>query len=161
MEPRIEYITDKKLIGKRITTSFSNNRTFELWHSFMPRKKEIKNSISDDLYSLQVFSPLPDFSNFNPDAQFEKWAAIEVSDFDSIPDQMEAFRLTGGLYAVFIHHGSSSAGERTFQYIFGTWLPASGYTLDDRPHFEVMGNKYKNDDPNSEEEVWIPIRAKK
>jgi AraC family transcriptional regulator len=30
--------------------------------------------------------------------------------------------------------------------------------LDQRPHVEVMGEKYKNNDPDSEEEIWIPIK---
>lgn len=47
-----------------------------------------------------------------------------------------------------------------FQYIFGTWLPASGYYLDNRPHFEILGHKYKNNDPDSEEEIWIPVKPK-
>ena len=34
------------------------------------------------------------------------------------------------------------------------------YTLDDRPHFEILGEKYKNQDPDSEEELWIPIKPK-
>jgi AraC family transcriptional regulator len=74
---------------------------------------------------------------------------------------MESFLLTGGLYAVFIHKGSASAGPKTFQYIFGTWIPNSIYDVDNRPHFEILGNKYKNEDPDSEEEVWIPIKLKK
>jgi AraC family transcriptional regulator len=41
---------------------------------------------------------------------------------------------------------------------FSTWLPDSEYRLDVRPHFEVLGEKYKNDDPESEEEIWIPIK---
>jgi AraC family transcriptional regulator len=40
-------------------------------------------------------------------------------------------------------------------------LPNSNYHLDDRPHFEILGEKYKNADPGSEEEIWIPIKAKK
>ncbi|MGK2861531.1 MAG: GyrI-like domain-containing protein [Chitinophagaceae bacterium] len=47
-----------------------------------------------------------------------------------------------------------------FSYIFNTWLPPSGYDLDNRPHFEILGEKYKNDDPLSEEEIWIPIKQK-
>jgi AraC family transcriptional regulator len=39
-------------------------------------------------------------------------------------------------------------------------LPNLGYTLDDRAHFEVLGEKYKNNDPLSEEEIWIPIKKK-
>jgi AraC family transcriptional regulator len=39
-------------------------------------------------------------------------------------------------------------------------VPASNYDLDDRPHFEILGDKYKNGDPNSEEDIWIPIKPK-
>jgi AraC family transcriptional regulator len=35
-------------------------------------------------------------------------------------------------------------------------LPGSEYFLDNRPHFEVLGDKYKNNDPTSEEEIWKP-----
>lgn len=45
---------------------------------------------------------------------------------------MGTFILSGGLYAVFDHKGLSN-DSRIFQYIFGTWLPNSGYLLDDRP----------------------------
>jgi AraC family transcriptional regulator len=88
-----------------------------------------------------------------------KWATVEVSHFDSVPIDMETFILPGGLYAVF-HYKGSSSDPSIFQYIFGTWLPSSAYTLDNRPHFEVLGGKYKNNDPTSEEEIWIPIRLK-
>ena len=139
--------------------SFSNNKTGELWRSFMTRRKEIQNNIGTELYSMQIYDHLY-FNNFNPNKEFEKWATIEVTDFDTIPDEMETYILTGGLYAVFIHKGVSKTFSKTFQYIFGTWLPGSGYSLDNRAHFEILGEKYKNDDPKSEEEVWIPIKLK-
>jgi len=160
MIPEIKILSEKKLIGKRMIMSFADNKTFEMWKSFMPRRKEIKNNLSSDLFSMQVYDESFDFEKFNVDARFEKWAAVEVSDFDTIPDQMESFILQGGLYAVFIHKGAASKGPETFNYIFGTWLPASEYVLDNRPHFEILGKKYKNDDPDSEEEVWIPIKKK-
>ena len=157
MEPKLETIAEKKLVGKRIRTSFSVNRTFELWSNFMPGRKEIKNVIGTELYSIQIYEPLF-FINFDPNQEFEKWATVEVTDFDSVPDGMQTFILIRGLYAVFLYHGAASATTPTFQYILGTWLPNSGYILDDRPHFEVIGEKYKNEDPNSEEELWIPIK---
>lgn len=157
MEPDIKILPEKKLIGQRIQMSMANNKTRELWSGFMPRRREIANQLTSDLISMQVFDELFDFYAFDLNASFEKWAAVEVSDFERIPDGMEAFTLRGGLYAVFIHKGDASTGAKTFQYIFGTWLPGSGYTLDNRPHFEILGGKYKNDDPDSEEEIWIPI----
>lgn len=158
MKPGIITIIPKRLIGMRMKMSLSVNRTGELWHSFMQRRKEIQNTIGNDLYSMQVYDPLY-FADFNPDTEFEKWAAIEVSDFNEIPSEMESCILPGGLYAVFLHKGGASTGPRTFQYIFGTWLPDSGFALDNRPHFEILGKKYKHDDPDSEEEIWIPVKS--
>jgi AraC family transcriptional regulator len=158
MQPGIETITEKKLVGKRISMCFSENRTGELWRNFMPTRNQIQNNIGTELYSMQVYDNLF-FDNFNPNAAFEKWATVEVTDFGTVPHGMETYILKGGLYAVFLHKGSNT-DNRTFQYIFTTWLPNSHYLLDHRPHFEILGEKYKNGDPNSEEEIWIPIRPK-
>jgi AraC family transcriptional regulator len=160
MEPRIEIIKAKKLIGKHLTMSLVENRTHELWKSFMPLRKIIKNNLSAELISMQVYDQSYSFKNFDPAKTFEKWAAVEVESFDNVLGEMETFTLPAGLYAVFLHRGAASAGAKTFQFIFGTWLPASEYELDNKPHFELLGEKYKNDDENSEEEIWIPIRLK-
>ncbi|HYG15930.1 MAG TPA: GyrI-like domain-containing protein [Bacteroidia bacterium] len=158
MQPRFETLSPKKLVGKRLTMSLVNNKTGQLWGSFMPVRGTIANPVTTDLFSMQVYGPDYSFHDFNPHAEFEKWAVVEVTDFNPVPDGMETFTLTGGLYAVFIHKGPASEGERTFRYIFGEWLPSSGYQLDNRPHFELLGEKYKNAHPDSEEEVWIPVR---
>lgn len=65
MEARIETLSEKKLIGKHIEMSFIENKTFELWSSFMPSCKNIKNTIDDNLYSLEVYT-LDHFDNFDP-----------------------------------------------------------------------------------------------
>jgi AraC family transcriptional regulator len=139
--------------------SLSVNKTRELWQNFMPRRKEIQNKIGTELYSIEIFTPSY-WNEFDPHAEFEKWAAVEVTDFRSIPDEMETITLPEGLYAVFLHKGLASSGPETSEYIFRIWLPNSDFSLDNRPHLAVMGEKYKNDDPNSEEDIWIPIRPK-
>ena len=160
LKPGIETITTKKLVGKRIRTNLTNNRTFELWQSFMPKRKEIQNVVGTDLISMQIYDNQLDFNDFTPGTEYEKWAAVEVSDFPVIPDGMESFTLSGGLYAVFIYKGNPADFSSTWLYIFRTWLPNSEYLLDNRPHFEILGEKFKGDDPGSEEEVWIPVKKK-
>lgn len=160
MKPEIRTLATKKLIGKKLEMSYINNRTGELWRGFMPRRKQISNNIGSELYSMQIYNGIFDFQNFNPNDSFTKWAAIEVTDFEQIPEEMETYILTGGLYAVFTHKGSSLDFQRTFQYIFGVWLPNSDYQIDDREHFELLGEKYKNESPDSEEEIWIPIKLR-
>ena len=142
----------------RLSMSLSNNQTFKLWQSFMPRRKEVGNNLTNDLISMQVYPSKFDFTFFKPIVEFEKWAAVEVSDFENVPKEMEAYSLPAGLYAVFDYKGLNT-DTTIFKYIFGEWLPNSThYSLDDRPHFEILGDKYKNNDPTSEEEIWIPIK---
>jgi AraC family transcriptional regulator len=159
MNPRIEIIEEKKLVGKKLTMSYANYRIGELWGSFMPRRTEITNITSNDLISLVVYKP-NHFDDFNPNNEFERWAAVEVDDFANIPVEMETFVLSSGLYAVFHYIGSSTGITSFYQNIFTAWLPNSEYELDDRPHFEILGEKYKNNDPLSEEDIWIPIKQR-
>lgn len=158
IQPSIRTLKSKQLIGLSISMSVIDNKTGQLWGSFMPRLKEIDGRIGQDKISMQVY-PATYHQNFNPAKEFVKWATVEVSHIDHMPEGMQSFELDGGLYAVFDYKGSSS-DPSIFQYIFSEWLPKSGYQLDVRPHFEVLGEKYKNNDPNSEEEIWIPIRPK-
>ena len=159
MVPRFEILAEKKMLGKRMVMSFSHNKTFDLWQGFMSQRNEIKNNIGVELYSVEVYPPLF-FKDFNAEAEFEKWAAVEVADFNTVPAGMETLTIPTGQYAVFIHQGPASNGPETYRYIFMDWLPNSEFLLDNRPHFAVMGAKYKSEDPDSEEELWIPVNKK-
>lgn len=157
MKVSIEKLPKKTLVGKSLKMSLTNNKTPQLWKSFMTEKSAIKNAIGTDLYSIQVYNQTTYFSNFNPQTEFTKWATIEVANHQNIPNNFSSFTLESGLYAVFLHKGGVSEFQKTFQYIFSQWLPNSEYDLDDRPHFELLGEKYKNNNVDSKEEVWIPI----
>lgn len=159
-EPRIEISTERKLVGNRLRMSFSNNRTKELWQGFMPRRSEVRNITGAELYSVEVYDDPRFFENYTPGKEFEKWAAIPVANFDSVPTGMETIIIPEGLYAVFIYKGKASEASKMYRYIFATWIPDSGFLLDSRPHFALMGEKYRNEDPDSEEELWIPLKKK-
>lgn len=160
MQPTIVHLKEKKLIGCSCKINFTDNKTSGLWQSFKPRLKEIKNKISADLFSVQLYNDDYYFKKFNPSVYFTKWAATEVSAFDEVPANMETLAIPQGLYALFLHKGSN-ADNSTHQYIFQEWLPTNDkYVLDTRPHFEVLGAKYKNGDQSSEVEIWIPIKLK-
>ncbi|AMR32813.1 AraC family transcriptional regulator [Mucilaginibacter sp. PAMC 26640] len=159
MQPRITHLTEKYVIGKSFSTSYIDNKTFTLWQSFMPAKKQIPNCLGSELFSIEVYPPAY-FDVFDPVKEFKKWAAVEVMDLINIPPQMEAMTLPVGLYAVFIHFGLAINGPETYRAIFEGWLPKSGYGIDQRPHFAIMGNKYLPNSTDSEEEIWIPIKLK-
>lgn len=157
MKPIIKTFPITKFIGMNSVISYSDYRIGELWGNFMPRRNEIQNTIGTELFNIQIN---PDNFDFNPQTEFVKWAVVPVTDFKSIPDGMQQLIVEEGLYAVFNHVGDAVKAEETFGYIFGVWLPNSEYQLDNRPHFEILGAKYKNNAPDSEEEIWIPVKRK-
>ena len=92
--------------------------------------------------------------------EFEKWAGVEVSDSSEQAAGIELLTIPSGEYAVFTHRGPASAGPKTYQYIYGVWFPASDYIIDNRPHFALMDEKYKHDEPDSEEDIYIPVKPR-
>lgn len=144
-----------------VQTTLSQQDPATLWGNFMPRRNEITNRLGKDFYSVQIFEAGLGVRSFTPQTKFDKWAAVEVSDFSNVPTGMDFHELSGGEYAVFIHRGLPSDFPKTAKYIFGEWLPNSEYELDDREHFEIMGEDYRPNDPNATEEVWVPIKTVK
>ena len=159
MIPSLKTIANKKLIGHHRTMSFQDNSTYTLWNRFMPLRNAITNAIGAELYSVQFYA-VDFFKNFNPNHPFEKWACKEVTHFENIPDGMSTIEIPEGLYAVFHYKGDNSQAADMYNYIFTDWLPKSEYQIDLRPHFEVLGETYKYNDPDSEEDIYIPIKPK-
>ena len=159
MNPEILEIEEKKFVGICLTMNLLNDQTPKLWKNFRLLQNHIPHIQNKELVSLQVY-PQNYFSSFDPAANFQKWALAEVESINNLPENLNSFIIPAGLYAVFHYRGSSATANDFFRYIFTEWMPNSKYELDDRPHFEVLGEKYKNNDPASEEEVFIPIKIK-
>ena len=159
MEVRIITLSEIRIAGQRIRNSLSRQETGKLWAGFMPRRKEISDTIGKDLYSVEIY-PVGFFDRLDPDREFEKWAGVPVENSDSLPPGMESILISAGLYAVILHRGPVSRSMETFQYLFGEWLPASDYLLDERPHFEIMDERYRGEDPDSREDFYVPIKQK-
>ncbi len=152
MNPKLIVRTEKNVIGMKSSMHHNDfGNIVALWKRFMPQRKTIKNVINEEFIALQVYR---DFNNF--EKPFDIWACVEVSSLETISDGMESFTIPEGEYAVFHHKGMDATA--TYQQIMTEWLPNSGYEIDDRPHFQVMGEKYKNGSPDSEEDFYVPIK---
>ena len=160
LKPNIITLEEKTLVGKSIIMTFNDNKTSDLWRSFMPYRNQIKNRISTDLYSLQVYDKTFENDDFNPHITFTKYALVEVSQADELPENMTVFELPKGLYAVFNYKGMAKDVPSFFYQIMKVWLPQSNYNIDDRPHFELIKENYNPMDENAEEEFFIPIKLK-
>ena len=152
MNPRIIKLQEKKVIGiKSQMLQQDYGKIVALWKQFIPRHLEIKNRANREFIALQEYTH---FGNF--EVPFDIWACAEVLNLDIIPDAMTSKTIPDGLYAVFLHKGMNA--RATYQRIMTQWLPNSGYTIDNRPHFQVMGEKYQNGSPDSEEDFYVPVK---
>jgi AraC family transcriptional regulator len=152
MSPKIIQLSQRKAIGMQSSMHHGEfGNIVELWKRFMPNRMAIKNTLNNEFIALQEYD---DFNNF--EAVFDIWACVEVSSIDGVPEGMEAFTIPEGDYAVFLQKGMDASA--TYQRIMTEWLPSSGYVIDNRPHFQVMGEKYKNGSPDSEEDFYVPVK---
>ena len=123
-----------------------------LWQQFSPIKGEITNLVNGKSIAMQNFIL---GETGEPNKDFNMWACAEVSNLSDVPSAMKGFIIPKGEYIKVLHKGMDAG--KTYQRIMTEWLPNSGYAIDDRPHFQVMGDKYKNGSPDSEEDFYIPV----
>jgi AraC family transcriptional regulator len=156
IEPIIFNFEGAVLCGASEAMSLQTFTPWTLWPRVMPRLAQIRNRSSQDLISLRNFNGIPVFGpQANPN--FTYWGGVEVLEANKGFEHLE---IPAGTYAVF-HYKGLSSDSTIWRYIYSQWLPNSKWELDERPHFERLGSKYKNDDPTSEEDIYIPIRPKK
>jgi len=159
MIPRIVEINARKLTGLHVKTSLAENNIPQLWSDFMPRIAEVLNNKDSGCYEVHPFDSNFKMENFTEDMVFEKWASVEVFDFDNIPKGLNTLIIEGGKYAVFEHKGKMSNIQMSFDYAYGTWLPNSEYEIDKRADFECYGEQYFGPEHSeSITELWIPIK---
>lgn len=156
MQPEIRILPETHLVGLHTQTSLVADKTRELWQKFIPQLPKITAWNGQHFFSMQKYPA--NFASFTPQTVIEKWAAVPVRNLDDIPAGLTGYTLQSGKYAVFLYQGTPADFPKTWRIIFHEWLPASEYELDQRAHFEIMGRDYRPDDPNAQEEIWVPIR---
>ncbi|MEJ2542073.1 MAG: GyrI-like domain-containing protein [Gemmatimonadota bacterium] len=101
VDPRIEILSPRILVGMRMDMTRDRDRTSDLWRSFGPRIRTITGRVTDGTVALRHYRAAKDV--FDPEAVFERWAGVEVSGHQEVPQGLETCRIAGGLYAVFQH----------------------------------------------------------
>lgn len=151
MIPEIIEIPEKIIVGRNLTLAIDDYNVFPLWKQF--RTEQSSNSLMGvDLYAIQQYAEWP------PKSEITHWAGLEKKLGVEYPEEWLIHRLSGGIYARFIHRGTQAEFPKTMAMIFTEWLPSSPYHYDSsREQFQIMSAHYVMNDPESEEFVFIPI----
>lgn len=161
MEPKIVKRDAIKLIG---IMYYGDNKNWEIpkiWQEFVPMMGQIPNSLPvHEGYGLCFYT-----ESFSKSSLFYYLAGVPVSSLEEIPIALVGKTLPASEYAVFTHKstiaGKGSTIKDTYAYVYGTWLPKSPYVNPYAYDFEYYDERYKgNDNPESEIDVYIPIRKR-
>lgn len=137
-------------LGGRFTTDTTSGIP-DLWDKFIPEIGKIPGQKSEVTYGICC----------NPDGKggFEYIAGVEISKLDDLPDKYRWVEVQPQHYAVFEHKGSLDQLPQTFQYIWKTWLPQSGYQAADAPEFERYSEDFNPKLNTGVLEIWLPLQS--
>ncbi|PQV53975.1 AraC family transcriptional regulator [Paraburkholderia sp. BL21I4N1] len=97
--------------------------------------------------------------NADEAGNFDYLCGVEVSDFSALPATFSRVRIPAQRYAVFSHREHVSTIRRTMNTIWNQWLPASGHTPADAPHFERYDEKFDPVSGMGGLEIWLPLKS--
>ncbi|MBP1991920.1 GyrI-like domain-containing protein [Paenibacillus eucommiae] len=155
MEPNVVFKETFMVVGMRVDTRMVENQIPELWQKFLPRMDEIVHRTNHhDTYGISEYS-----DNY-VDEFFTYWACAPVNSIEVVPDGMISKTIQGALYVVVTHKGKLESMGKAFEFIHNTWLPNSGYQLDEKDSFELYGERFLGgENEQSETDIYIAIKA--
>lgn len=155
MEPKIITKPGFTLVGLRY---FGKNEKMEishLWERFNQRMRELgglANETGDAAIGLCI-TP----ENEPIDGAFEYVAGFLVTEAEDVPEDFVVRHVPEYTYAVFAHKGDLPSLPKTYEYIFETWLPQSGYKLAAKIDFEYYDADFKDFASDSVFYIYLPI----
>lgn len=138
------------VVGLRIRTRPMAQDIPQLWDKFVPRIREIQHGIEPQVsYGLM--------GNFDLQAgAMDYMAGNPVKTIAELPKGMTSWDVPTNTYAVF--ETTLPKISETFDAIYNTWLPASGYQQAAGPYFERYGENFSPDTPKLS--IYIPVEKR-
>jgi AraC family transcriptional regulator len=155
-EPHIIATSSLELVGIAQEMSLLSMPIAELWKTFRSHEA-VRKQFIPLFYSVQLHHAPLDVQHFAPAALFTKWACASRDFFETMPTEFLSLHIPAGLYAQFEVTAPPTAAKEVFEFIYGEWLPTSGYQLAHRHQLEVIPHDYMQQGDRAQETIWIPI----
>lgn len=154
MEPKIVVKDEFTVVGLTCSTTLQESKVPALWEAFLARVGEIPNRVSPN-----VMMGISEFSTNHVHEAFTYMACVPVSSADEMPEGMVCKTIPKREYVVVTHKGKLDALGNAFDFIYGSWLPKSGYDLVEADDFEIYDERFRGaDNDESEVDIYIPVR---
>lgn len=157
--PKTRLMEAIQLMGYSVTHQLAADQTTKLWERFMPVYMAHQPQRKLPLFSVQEYA-ISSFDEFTPQTPFTHWAACLSNALLSLPEDFRTVHIPEGWYWVDTLYGPPSGLSMVMQNAI-TALTQEGYEVDmSRPHFQRMDHRYKHNEADSEEDLFIPIKKR-
>ena len=156
MEPKFIAKPGFKTVGMIYTGKAGTDEIPELWGKFAQKMGNVPNRVNKDV-CYGVVNP---FGSKEEEGTIDYVAAVEVENFDNIPDGMVTAEIPEAYYAVFTHKGQIKNFMETIKYVYGEWLPKSEYNLTGTPELEIYDERFNPEADDSECDIYLPVAKK-
>lgn len=110
--------------------------------------------------NMKLIGIVQDDPDVTPPDKVRYDAAVTVNGPVRPEGEFGVMELAGGSYAVATHRGPYEGLGKTYQRVYGDWLPRSGYHLRDVPAFEQYLNSPQDTEPeNLLTLIHVPLSA--
>ena len=155
MEPEMVSRPETKVIGAARQYQENDLDIETLWSAFRPNVAQIKNRVGTNSFGIYE-----EYRETEDAIGFTYICAVEVTDFDNVPEGMIARTIPAHEYAAFRHEGPISSLPETLKYIWGSWLPKSDYEYAEKPDFELYAPSSPEDASKKILYLYIPVTKK-
>jgi predicted transcriptional regulator YdeE/DNA-binding transcriptional MerR regulator len=155
MEPKIVKKEGFTLVGLRYFGRNENNEIAEMWGEFNRKMEDLGGLPYETGEAAIGLCITPE--DAPEDGAFEYVAGLPVTKVEDIPEGFVVREMPPYTYAVFAHKGDMPSLAKTYEYIYETWLPQSGYKLAAKIDFEYYNEEFKNFSPDSVFYIYLPI----
>lgn len=110
--------------------------------------------INTDTKSIVIYHDDPSVTD---EQKLRMSVCVTVPDNTKTNGEIGKMELPGGEYAIARFELKADQYEKAWQWLYGTWLPSSGYQPDDKPCFE-MYTEEPRDDGVMPVDICIPVK---
>ncbi|MGM1047255.1 MAG: GyrI-like domain-containing protein [Bacillota bacterium] len=146
-----------KLVGYSIQASLNDDiqvRIVEkLREELVTHSAQIANKIDDGMYLVQIYPEC----EWTPDVAFTHIVATEVQEFQDIPDGMITHTVPEGRFILFMHEGTESEIDATYDSI-NEWLERNNF--DDLRAFDMEHwiNIQMLEEQHNMIHIYVPVK---
>lgn len=155
-EPTVVELPERLMVGLEYIGKNQNGEIPALWAAFNRREGEVRSRIATDT----AIGLCGSVENPKEECEFSYVAGFFVDRADDLPPGMVARKVPAGQYLVFTHEGGPEVLGKSYEYIWGTYLPNSAYQPAGSHDYELYDERFNAASPTWVMEIHIPVRPR-